>query len=152
MVEEGLQDSMMIGGRMLIGGLSREGKNSLISSCWFFCLNKGATKSEGQMVYGEKKGSDSFAVEFNLPREFNDGLSAVFYFVDYSARYHSSLHDDIELLSSGFSIRFSFYLTAGMATWAAHIRSLEKKERIKVMRDIFFNEKNTEEEQRWEEE
>ena len=41
----------------------------------------------------------------------------------------------------GFSIRFSFYLTATMASWASHIRSLDKKERIKAMKNILFKEK-----------
>ena len=93
------------------------------------------------MVYGDDTGSDSFAVDFGIKKEFNTSINVVFYFIDYSKRYHSSLHDDIEVLTAGFSIRFPFYLTATMASWASHIRSLDKKERIKAMRKIFFKEK-----------
>ena len=103
------------------------------------CINRNAADCEGQLIYGDKEGSDTFAVDFSIIKGFNRGINATFYFVDYSKRYHSSLKDDVELDANGFSIRFSFYLTAHMATWARHIRSVDKKERVAVMERIFMN-------------
>ena len=100
-------------------------------------INKKAKNVEGQMIYGENAGDHQFVVEFELSKFLNDGPHLVFYFIDYSLRHHSSIHDDVTLENDAYSIRFAFYLTADMASWAKYLHSLTPDERKKHIKNIF---------------
>ena len=104
------------------------------------CLNKFVKDSEVQIIYGNNECDDMITINFFLNKHFYEGLTLVFYMVDYSHRYHSSLRDDVELKENGFNIRFSFYLTANVATWAKYVRGLSKKEMKKIMEQIIYGE------------
>ena len=89
--------------------------------------------AEGQVVFAEKEGQAMFAIEFGFNKRFDEGCNVIFYFADYSYRHHSSLHHDKTLKDDAVSVRFAFYLTATMACWAAHIRTLPKNKQKEIL-------------------
>ena len=78
-----------------------------------------------------------FAVVVHPPKSIDKNFHVVFYFVDYSRYYHSSINNDVKIDRNGYSVRMACYLTGHMVTWAKYVKSLNKTERVKVLKHCF---------------
>ena len=112
------------------------GRNNKYTLMLVIFLNKLAKDLECQVIYRNEERDDMFSEDYVINRHFDEGLTLVLYLVYYSYRYHSSLRDDVEIKENGFSIRYSFYLTANIASLARYLRSLSKNEMGKIMNGI----------------